>query len=90
MSKSKLRIIVNLSGRKRIYILILIGYGARKRNYKEVSYLFNDINPQRPPRSRFMVSKTSINENKTLDVLLIVKEMPKHLHFKYQESMVLA
>lgn len=44
---------------------MLIGYGDRKRTYEEVSHLFNDLNPQRPPVSRSTVSRIMNKFNET-------------------------
>lgn len=46
-----------LSERERIEILMMIGFGDRRRTHQEVCYLFNDIHPNRQI-SRSQVTKT--------------------------------
>lgn len=37
----------NLSERERIQILMMVGYGDRKRTQQEVRDLFNEVNPNK-------------------------------------------
>lgn len=48
---------VNLTEKERIDVLIMVGYGDRKRTQVEVVALFNEVYPNRPPISQSSVSK---------------------------------
>lgn len=47
-----------LTERERIEILMMLGYGNRRRTYREVANLFNGAHPERNPISHSAVAKT--------------------------------
>lgn len=49
---------VNLTEKERIEILMIIGFGDRRRTQQEVCVLFNNLYPERDPITRTVVSKT--------------------------------
>lgn len=49
---------VHLTEKERIIILMMVGYGDRRRTQHEVCTLFNEIYPNREPISQSVVSKT--------------------------------
>lgn len=49
---------MNLSEIERIELLIIVGFGDRKRTHSEACDVFNDNHPNRPPISRSTVSRT--------------------------------
>jgi transposase len=65
--------IPHLSETERIVVLMMIGYGDRKRSCAEVMTFFNEIHPNRQPISRSTVTRTWSRFNETGSV----KERPK-------------
>lgn len=59
---------VNCTERERIEILMMIGYGDRKRTFDEVRYLFNNKYPERPPIAKSTVCKILQKFNETGEV----------------------
>jgi transposase len=57
--------IPHLSETERIVVLMMIGYGDRKRSCAEVMTLFNEIHPNRQPISRSTVTRTWSRFNET-------------------------
>lgn len=49
---------VHLNDSERIEILMILGYGDRRRSYSEVVNIFNEIHPAREPISKSAVAKT--------------------------------
>ena len=63
---------MKLSEIERIELLIIVGFGDRKRTHSEACHVFNDSHPNRPPISRSTVSRTV----QRFDELKIVKNRP--------------
>ncbi|XP_071055457.1 uncharacterized protein [Onthophagus taurus] len=64
---------VHLTETERIEILIMVGYGDRKRTQLEVYEIFNERYPHREPITQSVVSKTSKRFRETSNV----KDLPK-------------
>ena len=59
---------VNLTEKERTDILIMVGYGDKKRTQAEVVALFNEVYPNRPPISQSTVSKIIKKYSDTVSV----------------------
>lgn len=83
---------VYLTERERIDILIMVGYGDRRRTQQEVCTLFNSLYPSRAPITQTCVSKlirkyantpktgrpqTASGGDAALNILLAVHERPR-------------
>ena len=67
-----------LSERERIEILMMLGYGDRRRSLQDVCNLFNNTHPNRDPISKSVVGKNKKKIKKKIIKKNKIKKIQKH------------